>query len=574
MRARLGPGALVLGVATLVRLWVLIDGRDAPFWRVPIMDETTSIELARRLLAGLPPEHGAYYVAPGYGYVLALVFSAGGGALAVKLLQLGAGVASAGLVLRLTRRWFGGGAGLAAGLAWALYPAALLQEVLLLKTSFAVLCGLVALTALTGTRRPTSLYGAAAGVALGAAALLRGELIVLAGVLAAAAGLATWRRWPGAPSGPACVALLLAAAAVVAVPTLQNWRRSGEAVGFAYGGGVNFYIGNHAQADGGYVPLRPERSDVRMEEEDAVLLARAAGGADLGPAGVSRYWWGRGLDWWRREPAAAVRLALRKWALLWGPHEIADVLSTPLAGRWIVALRERLVGPWLMLPAALAGLWATRRRRELWALQAAVAGCQLALVPFFLLDRFRLPFVALCLPFAAAAGAAAVGLARAQRWRRLAAALAVTAALGAGLSLVRVERDPAVLGINIGEMLREAGRYPEALREFEAVRAAAPDYFRVDIGVANTLWAMGRHREALQAFERVLPPLHTEARRTGMPSVGEIVYCEGRAGDLATTLRRWDDAARHYEAALELAPERDRPELRRKLRLVHEAAGR
>src|SRR5262245_61093800 len=134
---RVSDGIWVLVAALAVRAVVLADALDAPFWNVPQVDETAYLELARMLGSGGAPPHGAWYVAPGYAYVLRALDALGVGPLAVKLLQLAAGAVSAWCVWRLGRGVCGRAAAIAAGVAWSIVPAALLQELLLLKTTFA-----------------------------------------------------------------------------------------------------------------------------------------------------------------------------------------------------------------------------------------------------------------------------------------------------------------------------------------------------------------------------------------------------------------------------------------------------
>lgn len=569
----------VLGVAAAVRVWAFHEARVAPFWGVPQVDERAYIDLARELLAGRAPAYGAYYFAPGYTYFLALVFALGGGITSAKILNLLAGLAGAGCVWLLTRRFFGRGAATAAGIAAALLPTALLQELLVQKSALATLALLAGLLLLCGrstvppgtgrttpARRPDgngTRRWAAAGALFGAAGLLRAEMFAVAAALAIAGSWAHRRQWPGAVRPRAVLGFAVAAGVAVAVPTLQNARWSGDFVPVAFGGGTNFYIGNHAQADGSYVPLRPDRSDPPLEVADAVAMAQSDSGRELSPAAVSRYWLRRGLAWWGEAPLAAVRLTAKKALLVWAPHEIADVVSTPLAGRFVHALRLPL-GAWLVVPLALVGVFCSRRRRELWPLHVVLLAGWLALVPFFLFERFRLHLVAASPPFAAHACVLGWEAFRRRRFHRLALGIAAAAAAGAGLAPVRVPRDEVVLRVNLGDMLFQAGRFGEALVEFEAVRRASPDAWRVDLNIANALVAQDRFGEAVPVLDRLLARLHAEGERTGQPSAEELVYAHELLGDLLFDLGRPADAARHYAAAIPFAPVADRPLLERK----------
>lgn len=557
-RAGVGRGALVvLAVAVATRAVALVQAQGAPFWSVPVMDEAVAVQLSQALLAGQAPPHGAFYQAPGYAAFLAVVRALGGSIATAKLLQMAAGVASSLLVWELGRRFFGRREAALAGLLWAVYPVALFHELLLLKPTLAVLLSLLALVLITPARAPVPAgraSWAAGGVCLGLAAVTQADIAGVALLCLAVSAWASRRGWPGAPPRRSLLAAVLGWGLVVAVPTAANAWRGGGLVVVAYGGGTNFFIGNHAGADGSYVPLRPFRSDSGLEETDAVQLARAAAGRPLTAPEVSRYWWGRGLSWWREQPGAALRLTVLKLGLVWGPQEQADVLDTALAARFMGVLQNPVVRPAFLLPLALVALWATRRRRELWLLRAFVVASTAVLVPFFVFERFRLPLTAVCLPFGAHA---LVVLADALRARRLAAAatgLAAAGALALLLGQAHVTREREVMRANLGNMFLARGRHAEALEEFRAVRAARPGAWRVEMNVAFALAGLGRREEALRSLAWVVERLREEERATGLRPVEELVHCHVLAGDLQLSAGRAAEAAASYRAALALLP--------------------
>ena len=352
-RARIALLAVALA-AVLVRVWVALDAGDAPFWTVPIVDEIAYMQMSERVVLGQDPPHGAYYMTPGYAWFLAALVAMGAQLPAVKSVQLALGVLNAVLVFALARRFFDTRVGVVAGLLWAVAPTVLLHEILILKPTLTVFLALLALW-LVAREGAGRLAWGVAGLLLGAAATVRGEMLVVGLALVVGALLAARRGIRLAPAGGAAPLVgLVAILAVVAVPTAQNHARGGGLVVIAYSGGPNFYIGNHERADGSYLPLRPGRSDAMVEEDDAVRLAREQSPFALDAAGVSRFWWRQGLDWWAREPADAFVLTVKKAVLLWGAWEGNDVHSLPIAGRWITALQNPLVRPWLIFPLALA----------------------------------------------------------------------------------------------------------------------------------------------------------------------------------------------------------------------------
>ena len=74
---------------------------------------------------------------------------------------------------------------------------------------------------------------------------------------------------------------------------LRNWWIGGEIHLTSSQFGLNFYIGNHPGATGGYEPLQPNRG-VEFERQDCVELVRSARSAGrLSAAEVSDYWTSR-----------------------------------------------------------------------------------------------------------------------------------------------------------------------------------------------------------------------------------------------------------------------------------------
>src|SRR4029450_10490370 len=112
-----------------------------------------------------------------------------------------------------------------------------------------------------------------------------------------------WRRTVPAKQRVLHAACFLAAAAVPLVPVA--WRNAASGGGFlptTFQGGVNFYIGNHAGADGTYQPPAPGKQIPARERAESIRPAEAAAGHALTPAAVSRYWLGRAIAWARHDP--------------------------------------------------------------------------------------------------------------------------------------------------------------------------------------------------------------------------------------------------------------------------------
>src|SRR5213592_4469207 len=80
--------------------------------------------------------------------------------------------------------------------------------------------------------------------------------------------------------------------------------------------GTNFFIGNHAGADGTYQSLRYGRGAPEYEQQDATELAEYELHRKLTPAQVSSFWTRRALAFIVSEPGQWLKLVGRKTALL------------------------------------------------------------------------------------------------------------------------------------------------------------------------------------------------------------------------------------------------------------------
>ena len=89
-------------------------------------------------------------------------------------------------------------------------------------------------------------------------------------------------------------------AVVLGLNAARNLAVSGHAVAIASHGGLNFYIGNHAGADGTYSPVPGIRPSIAGQATDSERVAEASFGRPLSPSEVSSYFYGLGWSGSRR----------------------------------------------------------------------------------------------------------------------------------------------------------------------------------------------------------------------------------------------------------------------------------
>src|SRR5204862_1256761 len=232
-----------------------------------------------------------FYQAPLYPYLLGTLYAlAGRHLLLVRVVQAFIGSASCVLLALAARRLTSARAGIVAGLTLALYGPAIFFDALIQKSvldAFFLCLALFLIARIVAVRRPHRDDHARAtrpwlmlGLAIGALTLTRENAIVFAVV--ATVWAITCR--------PRAAAALVAGIAIIVLPVaIRNSAVGGGFYVTTSQFGPNFYIGNNAEADGTYQPLRVGRGDPEYERQDATEIAERALGRSMTPAEVSNY---------------------------------------------------------------------------------------------------------------------------------------------------------------------------------------------------------------------------------------------------------------------------------------------
>lgn len=509
---------LIAAVAIAARgvyLWQLHG--TLPF-AVLILDARAYDDWARRIAAGDWLGTEVFYQAPLYPYFLATLNAAlGHDLLWVRVVQSALGVVSCLLLAWAGRRFFTPRAGLIAGLLLALYPPAIFFDALVQKASLDLLLmtSLLALLAeAIARRRWPWLLGV--GIALGALTLNRenaGVLLpILAGWLCWEFRDAPWRNRAGN------IATVVLGTALILLPVgYRNYRVGGEFLLTTAQLGPNFYIGNHAGANGQYQPLLANRGDPRFERVDATRLAQDASGRELSPREVSTFWLARALQFIRQQPGDWLRLMGWKLLLVIHATELVDGEGIELYASYSGVLRVlfSVLNFGTILPLAVFGLWATARDwRKLSVLYMIAIGLAGSTALFYVFARYRFSGVPVAVLFASAG---IDGIAQfAANWRNKA--------------LWR-QRGPGLLLAGIAAIVCN---YPLPVEDQRAIA-----YTNLGMGLLNE----DRPADAIAPLHKAI-----EIR----PQLAGAHHNLGRA---FTLLHRDDDAVAEYEKALELDPD-------------------
>jgi tetratricopeptide (TPR) repeat protein len=508
----------VFCVALAVRLVHIWQLRSAPFFSVLIGDARGYDEWARRLAAGDWIGSEVFYQAPLYPYFLGVIYrTLGSDPLTVRVVQAIVGSLSCAAIAFAGYRLFSRGAGIVAGAALAVYPAAIFFDALIQKSVLdlfwtCVILALIGIIATGHEHRRAAWFGL--GVAVGALSLTRENALLLAAVLflwALQRGLTNFESRPAKNARDrVSPVLFVAGLALVLLPVASRNAAVGDGFYLTTSQfGSNFFIGNNPGSDGTYMSLRPGRGDPEFERTDATELAEQASGRPLTPAEVSDYWFTRALTFIRAEPAAWLRLMARKAALLVNTSEMLDTESQESHAEHssILALAS-LVGRFgVLVPLALFGavvIWP--RRRELWVLYALTLTYAVSVVLFFVMARYRHPLLPFLLLFAAAGVTGAPGFFRSVPRRRIvAAAAAVFAAVViTNRPMLSTTLMRAISEHNLGAALQEQGRIDEAIVHYERALTLQPDYSPSYNNLGTARMAKGELAGAVSAFREAL----------------------------------------------------------------------
>ena len=540
--------AAIFATALLVRLVHVWQLGASPFADLLLGDSAGYDRWARQLAAGDWLGSEVFYQAPLYPYLLGVVYAVLGSDVAVvRICQAVLGSASAVLLAAAGGRFFSPRVGIAAGAVLALYAPAIFVDATLQKSVVDVflLTGLLWLLSRTLDATVPVRRWLGIGALLGALCLTRENALILV----AALGIWLWLERRERRDWLRQAALVAAGVMLVLAPVaLRNGVVGGEWHLTTSQFGPNFYIGNNADADGAYRPLRYGRGDAAFERDDATALAEADVGRDLTPAGVSRYWVGRALDDIAAAPVRWLRLLARKAALTLNAVEAIDTESQYAHAEHSIPLAATgwLAHFGLLVPLAAVGIAATwPRRRQLLSLYMMLGLYAASVIAFYVFARYRYPLAPFLVLFAAAGGDHLTRVARRTATvahAPLVAGIVLACIAGANWPLLSKDHMRAASYNNLATAYRERGDLPRAIRLYETALTLDANYAQAHSNLGSALAAGGEAERAIEHYRRAI---------AADPGTGDLRYNYGNAL-LAANL--YAEAAEQFRFAVEAWP--------------------
>jgi len=504
---------LVAGLFVVVRVIFLSQILRSPVPRFPILDSRYYYEWAVWLAGGHGHPPGPFWLSPLYPAFLAGLFKSSGSTspVVVMVVQCLLSLGTLTLIALLTRRLFGNGAAVTTAVLgalcapWLCYDGVLLSASLILFLNALLLYLLYARGgASAGGSEPEPARGYGVWIALGAlcglSALARPSILIFG------AALLVWlilhvrtRRWWKPAFFAGAVLLVLAPVYV------RNYAVSGSLVLTTSSGGVNFFIGNRAGATGMYDELDFVPSfDPTREAEGYRAEASQRVGKTLTLNEASRYWGGQALRDIRQDPAAWIRLLVKKLWLTLQREELPTNISFRGVAAYAPILGALPVRWGILLPLAVAGALLVRKRSGLHLLWLYAASYLVVNMLFFSASEYRFPLLVVLLPLSGTAIVEARGLIVQGNIRRFvmicgAYLLALLACNFPSSEVARATR-PRSDFYNMATVARDQGLVIETVPLYARSLALDPSFRDARLGLANALWILGNFDDARREF--------------------------------------------------------------------------
>ncbi|HUT53651.1 MAG TPA: glycosyltransferase family 39 protein [bacterium] len=575
---------LILAFSVLLGVIAVAQFRESPFFNLPIIDEESYVNWADQIAGGDVIGKTIFYQDPLYPYFLAFLFTVFGKSfLMVRLCQVALGAMSVALVFWTARKLLGDVPALLAAAIVAGYGAMYFFELQLEKGVLIIfLSALSCALGVAAADRPRSPWRfAAVGVSIGLLTLLRGNFIPMIPFIVLWAAAIPWKS--ALSQRLLRAGLLSAGIGLIILPvSIRNYVVGGEFVMTTSQGGANFFIGNNERANGRYVTLPFVRANPQFEAGDFKAEAEKRVGHPLLPAEVSGFWFHESMKWIEANPEKALLLFLHKARLMIHEHEIPDNHSLYLtrdvfvSALWLPFLRLGLL--W---GAAVVGIIVLVKKDERSIYPALFAVLYAgSIIPFFIVDRYRLPVVPSLAVFSSAFFFWAHEKWRERNKKPLAAA-GIFIAIALLLGLLPTSESRAPMGAEyylLGNGYLKTDQPDKAVPWYDKAIAALPDnedamrnraeaLRRLNGGELSLLVAEAQKPETTapelldlgKQFEQLGQiKLAVEAYEKAAAKDPDLFSAHARLGYLYTTrpeVKNMDKALRHLQRALEIQPD-------------------
>ncbi len=393
-------GIFILGF--IIRIIFLLAYYFSPDWNFLMVDSLYHHNWAKAIAGGDLLGKEVFMRAPFYIYLLGGLYAIFGSSLWVgRILGLIIGLISIGLTFGIARKIFDKKIAIIAGCLHALYPIAIyFENELLVDSLFTLFVELSILLFLLAFERKSIKYFVWSGLVIGLAAITRPIILGLIPLYLIWIILNLKESKLYLKAG---LLLIFMCALAISPATLRNAIVADDVVLIAASGGVNFYIGNNAAADGLTASVPPFGNDWQFSEIKS--YAEKESGRVLSQSELSDFWMSKGLNWIWSNKSAFIGLFIKKLYFAVNNFEVSNNrnLTDFFSSYSILKYNPLCFG--IVFPLAIIGFMSLliykKLNRITLFLFFYIMAFLVLLSLFFINARFRLPVLPLIFIFSA-----------------------------------------------------------------------------------------------------------------------------------------------------------------------------
>jgi tetratricopeptide (TPR) repeat protein len=540
-------------IAFLPRLLYLLSISHNPFFHFPVIDGLTYDDWAQEIAKGHWIGDKVFWQAPLYPYFLGIIYSIFGHDLFLaRFIQILLGSANCLLLFRITRMAFNSRVAWIAFLIASFYGPFLFFDAEILNPVWIIffnLCLILVLFSFSRSLKKNHIF--LAGIVLGLSSITHGLVVVfLPFVLIWIIFLLLKNKLPRGKIVKYSIIFLIGFLLIVSITTVRNLLVGDDFVWISSNSGINFFIGNNPDYD--------HTTSIRPGIEWEELIQRPMQHGFMKPSERSNYFWGESFSYITRQPISYLELLFKKFLLILDGFEMKRNQDMYLFRDYSFIL-EVLLWKWLIyfplglvLPLSLVGIIIYLKDRSRpegkdpkpLLILYFVLSQVLALLFFFICDRYRIPLVPFLIIFASFAIYQLYRMIKSKQSREYIVYLPLLLVFIILSNFHRhpvTAKDQAEEHFNLGTVLVEQLQPESAEREYKQALTYEPNLLTAHFSLALLYQKENRTAEAEKEYHQVLQILPQTA--LAYNNLG-LIY-EGQ-GDLSKAREMYQQASRFH----------------------------
>jgi len=276
---------------------------------------------------------------------------------------------------------------------------------------------------------------------------------------------------------------------------------------FSAQGGINFYIGNNAEAKGYFMSPQGISGSPIEQVKTSILYAEKEAGIKLTPSQASRYWLNKGLKFIKDNPHDTLLLYLKKFALFWSKEEIPLNISYSLARNLVPIFQLPFIPFGIISPLAIIGILLSVRGKKSALLNLFIFSYMVSVIIFFVSTRYRLPVVPFLIICASSTLYHLVAMMRAGKIKSLIIVTILCFIVSAGVNVpseyFKLASTPEHYN-NLGKLYYAKGNLDKAIINLREALAMNPSFVEAHCNLGNVYFEKGMVKESIDEYKNAL----------------------------------------------------------------------